>query len=66
MTDDDLFQHFQKLGNVTNCQVLRDINANSKQMGLVNFISKEQADNAIAKVSLSSQSFDSIREYTTN
>lgn len=50
VTDDDLFQQFQKLGSVTNCQVLRDVNSNSKQMGLVNFISKEQAENAITSM----------------
>lgn len=50
VTDDDLFQQFQKMGSVTNCQVLRDVNSNSKQMGLVNFISKEAAENAITKM----------------
>jgi len=45
--DDELFQEFQKYGSVINCQVLRDHNSVSKQRGLVNFISREQAQNAI-------------------
>lgn len=41
VTDDGLFQEFQKAGSVINCQVLRDHQSNSKQMGLVNFINTE-------------------------
>lgn len=47
VSDDDLFQEFQKHGSVINCQVLRDRESNSKQRGLINFITKEQAQKAI-------------------
>lgn len=43
VTDEDLFQEFQKAGSVINCQVLRDHLSNSKKKGLVNYINKEQA-----------------------
>lgn len=48
--DDMLFSAFQSAGSVINCQVLKDHNAVSKQMGLVNFSSPEGASNAITKM----------------
>lgn len=45
--DDDLFDEFQKIGPVVNCQVLRDHESRSKKIGLVNFVSAELAQKAI-------------------
>lgn len=47
VTDATLGEEFLKFGTVINCQVLRDHEQNSKQMGLVNFATAENVSAAI-------------------
>lgn len=47
VTDAGLGEEFLKFGTVINCQVLRDHEQNSKQMGLVNFATAENVSACI-------------------
>lgn len=63
VTDTSLGEEFLNFGTVINCQVLRDHEQNSKQMGLVNFAKAENVATAIT--ALDGKSFPGNAEGTS-